>query len=266
MRRAAALLLLGSLASAQTPDYSREAIPGLPGLLWDDARTVYSAPASWTASDWRDVGLGAAAVVGAGLLLDHTFADAAARNATPGRDRIAKDIAQAGGTGGLVLMGAGYLTFTLAGKDEARSVVVDMGIATVLAQAAILPLKYGFGRVRPADDQGTHTFKPLTSNDSFPSGHTTQAFAMASALSLRVDDPWVGACAYGVAGLVAVARMETRDHFVSDVLAGALIGTGIGRATVRADQAIRFHGGKAQVSFTPAFGPGYQGLAVSARF
>jgi len=263
--RALALALVGTVVWGQTP-YSRDAIPKLPGLLWDDAKAVASAPAAWDASDWQTLGLGAAAVVGTALLLDKTLDDASRRSHTDSRDRLFKNLAQPGGTGGLVLMGAGYLGFTLLGKDEPRSVVVDMGVATVLAQAAILPLKYGLGRARPADGKGTHDFHPFSSRDAFPSGHATQAFAMASALSLRSTEPWVGWCAYGVAGLVGVARLGTRDHHASDVVAGALVGTVMGRTVVRINQGIRSRAGRAEFNLTPAFSPGFQGLTLTARF
>lgn len=264
--QALALSLAGTAAWAQSPDYRRDRFLELPGLLWDDARTLAVAPGDWTASEWKEAGLGAAAVLGVALVLDKPFDQAALRNRTESRDRLARDVAQVGGTGGLILMGAAYGGFTLIGKPEPRSVVVDMGIATVLAQVAILPLKYGFGRVRPADGLGNDAFKPFTANDSFPSGHAAQAFAMASVLSLRTENPWIGYCAYGAAGLVALARIETRDHFGSDVVAGGLVGTVIGRSVAKLDQNRRLRSGKAQITVSPLVAPGFQGLVVNARF
>ncbi|WP_306600539.1 phosphatase PAP2 family protein [Geothrix sp. 21YS21S-2] len=263
--RALALALAGTVAWSQTPsrcdDFTR-----LPGLAWEDATTLARAPGSWVASDWQALGLGAAAVVGTALLLDTTLDDASRRNRTDSRDRLFKNLSQPGGTGGLVLMGAGYLGFTLLGKEEARSVVVDMGVATVLAQVAILPLKVGLGRTRPAEEKGTHDFHPLSHQNAFPSGHATQAFAMASVLSMRSAEPWVGWCAYGVAGLVGASRLGTRDHFASDVVAGALVGTVMGRAVVRVNQGIRSRAGRAEFNVTPAFSPGFKGLTLTARF
>lgn len=264
--RALALALAGTIAWGQTPDYSRDEFPKLPGLLWDDTKAVATAPGAWTSTDWKTLGLGAAAVLGTALILDRTLDDASKRNRTSSRDKLAKDLAQPGGTGGLILLGAGYFGFSLLDKDEPRSVIVDMGVATVLAQAAILPLKYGLGRARPQDERGAHDFRPFRSQDSFPSGHAAQAFAMASVLSMRTSEPWVGWCAYGVAGLIGVARLETRDHFASDVVAGALVGTVMGRAVVRVNQGIRSRMGRAEFHITPAFSPGFKGVTLSARF
>ncbi|CAA0100098.1 Uncharacterised protein [Halioglobus japonicus] len=64
-------------------------------------------------------------------------------------------------------------------------------------------------------------------NDSFPSGHTANAFASATTLHRRYG--WqVGFPAYAVATLTGVARERARKHHWYDVLAGAVIGTATG--------------------------------------
>lgn len=75
-------------------------------------------------------------------------------------------------------------------------------------------------------------------NKSFPSGHTTIAFAAASFTSFVFskyypDSKWklpLEISLYTIAGTTAVLRVLSGNHFVSDVLSGALIGTlcGIG--------------------------------------
>jgi membrane-associated phospholipid phosphatase len=90
---------------------------------------------------------------------------------------------------------------------------------------------------------------------------------MASVISLHADSPWVSAGAYGLAGLVGLARLETRDHYTSDVLAGALIGTGIGRAVVRVNAGKRsILGPRAEINVVPVLGAGFRGLKVVAKF
>jgi hypothetical protein len=49
------------------------------------------------------------------------------------------------------------------------------------------------------------------------------------------------------------------------MLAGALIGTGIGRAVVRMDQGRRL-GTRAEIRFAPVLAPGFRGLSVMAKF
>lgn len=58
---------------------------------------------------------------------------------------------------------------------------------------------------------------------SFPSGHTTAAFMMAALIA--VFFPALTAIAYLWASLIGLSRIMLRVHFLSDVLAGALLGT-----------------------------------------
>lgn len=61
-------------------------------------------------------------------------------------------------------------------------------------------------------------------DDSFPSGHTANAFAAATTLHLRYG--WeAGVPAYGVAILVGVGRVQANKHYWKDVIAGAIIGS-----------------------------------------
>ena len=68
-------------------------------------------------------------------------------------------------------------------------------------------------------------------NQSFPSGHATNAFAIATAIATDYrDKPAVPVIAYAVATSIALARVHENVHFPADVVAGALIG----RATAKA--------------------------------
>ncbi|MDR3671667.1 MAG: phosphatase PAP2 family protein [Holophaga sp.] len=268
--RMAGLFLVGCLfpvhAWAQEPPASRmDAFPALPRLLWDDTVALVRMPGDWGSRQWTGVAWGTAAVLATGLALDRPVDRAVVRNPSPSLNNAAKNVAQLGGVGGLVLIGGGYLGSSLLGKDQARSMWVDAGIATVLARGTAFTLQWAIGRQGPGDNRGTHDFRPFSTGDSFPSGHASQAFAMASVVSMHADSPWVGAAAYGLAGLVGLARLETRDHFSSDVLAGALIGTGIGRAVVRVNQGRRA-GGRAEFTVVPVLGGGFRGLRLTARF
>ena len=65
-----------------------------------------------------------------------------------------------------------------------------------------------------------------SNNQSFPSGHTAQAFAAATFLSEEYKDqfPWMPYAAYSVAGSVGIFRMVNNKHYISDVLFGAGLG------------------------------------------
>ncbi|WP_348822241.1 phosphatase PAP2 family protein [Flavobacterium aestuarii] len=64
------------------------------------------------------------------------------------------------------------------------------------------------------------------SSYSFPSGHTSSAFATATSLSMAYPKWYVIAPSFVWAGAVGYSRMHLGVHYPSDVLAGALIGSG----------------------------------------
>ena len=95
-----------------------------------------------------------------------------------------------------------------------------------LGIAAFLRLKKATGRKRPCALE-PHCWATLLPPDqfSFPSGHTITAFAVAVSLSLFYPELAVGLffCALSV----AASRILLGMHFLSDVLAGAAIGTAL---------------------------------------
>lgn len=111
-----------------------------------------------------------------------------------------------------------------------RRELVAGGVGVALALAAAEALKQVVHRPRPADIvPGLFVAHPV-GNPSFPSGHTTAAFALAAVLSLGWPRQrwWWWALAAGV----AVSRMYLGLHYPSDCLAGALIGTSVVFGTV----------------------------------
>ncbi len=73
----------------------------------------------------------------------------------------------------------------------------------------------------------THQLRPdHSAYNSFPSGHTAQAFAAATFLSeeYKTKFKWMPYAAYGIASSVGLLRMANNKHYISDVLVGAGIG------------------------------------------
>lgn len=88
------------------------------------------------------------------------------------------------------------------------------------------------------------TYPDITQRDhvgplSFPSGHTTGAFACATALTLSTKKWEVAIPAYAYAGFVGYSRMRLGVHYPSDVLGGILVGIGSGLLTWQIDKWIR---------------------------
>src|SRR5215210_7861426 len=92
-----------------------------------------------------------------------------------------------------------------------------------MASGVSIVLKYTVGRTRPTHGD-SDDFQPFGGGTSFPSGHTTLAFAVATAIADESQNGWVDAAVYGAATLTAYARVNDDRHWASDVLAGALVG------------------------------------------
>ncbi len=74
------------------------------------------------------------------------------------------------------------------------------------------------------------------SSKSFPSGHTSYAFATATSLSIAYPKWYVIAPAYLWAGSVGYSRMNLGVHYPTDVLAGAVLGAGSAWLTWKINQ------------------------------
>lgn len=99
------------------------------------------------------------------------------------------------------------------------------GLATNLMKRAI-------GRARPLhlEELGTTYFQPHLSMEkawtfqSFPSGHAATSFAAAMVVFLLAGRRW-GILAFAVASFVALSRLVVGAHFITDIVAGAFVGS-----------------------------------------
>jgi membrane-associated phospholipid phosphatase len=253
--------------ASRVPGSDPDRFRHLPWLLLD-AKQVVTAPGRWDRSDWLMAGAGATAVLGAGLLVDHSADRFMIKHASPSWDRLARDVQNLGSTPSVVLAGGTYLVGVVFKEPEVRATGVDAMVTMGISQLLLtLPLKVAVGRTRPYLDKGAGDFHPFGGGESFPSGHATQAFALASVVAEHADQPWVTGVSYGLAGLVGLARMEQRKHFLSDVVAGGLIGTFVGKTVVSYNQSLRVSArSRVAFSFSPVLQPGGYGLTLAARF
>lgn len=135
--------------------------------------------------------------------------------------RLMRGLTRLGDTESWVLAG---LILAAAGGEAshvALRLLLGAGIATVISQI----LKRLAKRPRPAE--GIRGFAPLVETPdelSFPSGHTSVAFAVAVALSGDAT----GTVALILASGIAASRIYLGAHYPLDVAAGILLGTGSG--------------------------------------
>ena len=103
----------------------------------------------------------------------------------------------------------------------------ELLIVTGINVVTTTVLKNLVNRTRPADQYPGEIFVSNPSlGKSFPSGHTSQAFAMATTLTLQYKKWYVTAPAYLWAGCVGYSRLYMGKHYPTDVLAGAVLGAG----------------------------------------
>ena len=94
---------------------------------------------------------------------------------------------------------------------------------TIVTQGA----KYLVNRHRPYTDYPSLiTPYQVDTDPSFPSGHTSTAFATAAALSITFNKWYVAVPAYAWATGVGYSRIKLGEHYPSDVLVGAAVGIG----------------------------------------
>ena len=130
-----------------------------------------------------------------------------------------------------------------------------------------IPGKYLVGRSRPYEDQGPYQFKPLHGGQSFPSSQATQGFTLAAVFSEYAENPWASAAAYSGAALVGLGRIEQRDHYVSDVAAGAAIGIFSAKAVMLRHRRLRLGSrGQAELTVTPVWTGQQTALRASLSF
>ena len=102
-------------------------------------------------------------------------------------------------------------------------------------------IKHLVRRERPFEKESSYdplTRRPVTY--SFPSGHTFSSFAAAQTLALGLRG---GSLFFLLAGLIGFSRLYLRVHFLTDVLAGAILGIVCSRLLLPLFAVLSFFGG-----------------------
>ena len=242
------ILLLCTALNAQTlvpePDSSDTEAPAhaesLPSVLKNEAHryvtdggVILLAPLHWDGRSWTQAAIAVASVA---LLAtqDQRIDAAVAKNRSSGTDSVSSAVTPLGSYAAIGVsvasLGAGLLFKNAELRDTGRDAIE----AEIFAAGIITPiLKKTVGRLRPSQGSDADEYHPFSNDQSFPSGHSTEAFAVASVFAARSRGWVVPVIAYTLASGVALARINDRAHFASDVVAGAIIGTAVGHTVVR---------------------------------
>ncbi|MBF0207139.1 MAG: phosphatase PAP2 family protein [Oligoflexia bacterium] len=132
------------------------------------------------------------------------------------REKPLRDSASAGSVIGLGFLNAAYvLQQGLKGEVNNAELMAEASLYTALITWI---LKYSVSEARPSNPKDLR---------SFPSGHTSLAFAFASVIGARHNAIW-GTLAYLTATFVAYSRIHEDYHYLHDVVFGATLGMSYG--------------------------------------
>ena len=122
----------------------------------------------------------------------------------------------------VIICGTGFI------KHDSLIVRNSLNIGSALVVTVIITTvaKYTVNRTRPFIKYPYIEKEAAGGSPSFPSGHTSEAFALATSISLTYPKWYVIAPSFIWAGAVGYSRMDLGVHYPSDVLAGAVLGAG----------------------------------------
>lgn len=197
-----------------------------------DSVSVISSPAHWKGKDYFTL----AAVVGTGALCflsDQNIKKWVDSNNTGLFDDIWESITNIGNG---VFLGGLLASYYIVGEvfklDNMRKIAL-LGVESFVISGVLVGIfKYSIGRARPYTGESRASFHPFSSTSShysFPSGHATSAFSVATVIAEHSKEFLVDVTAYGLATLVAMSRIQKNKHWVSDVFIGSVIGILIGK-------------------------------------
>jgi membrane-associated phospholipid phosphatase len=120
-------------------------------------------------------------------------------------------------------------------REMVRNAVVILA-GEAITSGLTLAIKYSVNRDRPYTTYSDILKKTSGGGPSFPSGHTSSAFATATSVSLAYPKWYIIVPSFAWAGTVAYSRMHLGVHYPSDVLAGAVVGAGSAFLTYKINQ------------------------------
>jgi hypothetical protein len=188
-----------------------------PAFRWRVEQSVSTTP---TLPEWARGTAAAGGVILAGALLDKPvdrfMKKHAGSSVARGWDNVGKamPVLLAGGAAGAVAFGDAKMQNI--GIISLESIAGAIAVSTATKRIV--------GRARPNEELGQWSRSSDRSNASFPSNHSTVAFAAVTPFAQEYDAPWL----YGLAAAASMGRVAGREHWVSDVAAGGVLGYAMG--------------------------------------
>ncbi len=195
--------------------------------LGDAFTHTLSAPARWDSGQWLTFGL-----LAGGGVASTAFEEDLRLAVQRSRGEVGDVLERVGfwyGTpwvtvpASLLTYGAGA-AFDDDGVRDTGLMMMDVLLLVGLVQQ---PLRMIAGRARPETGEDHFSFKPFsTANDrgSFLSGHAWSAFGISNVVARQIDRGWAYGTFFALAGITGWSRLYADKHWLSDVLAGSLLG------------------------------------------
>lgn len=201
---------------------------------WYDSKNFVVSPAKWRTKQWIEFGV----VAGAGVLAytqDEKIQKYFVAHQSETAGNLSKYVFEPFGRFSPVIIGGLYLGGRLAKDNRLAGTSLTAAKAFIVSSVCAGIVKQITHRHRPyQDDIPDHANwdGPFSSIEytSFPSGHSTAAFSMATVYAMEYSSTiWVPVLAYTLAAGTAVSRLYDNDHWASDVVIGSALGFVTGR-------------------------------------
>ena len=238
------------------------------GIFSDIAHTA-SSPLIWDRSDWITAGW-VAGGTGMFIALDEEINSAFKNNRSIYTEKL-MDIFEPFGNGAFTVpaLATVYFLSHFHENEKAKRTALIATESLFITSLYTTVLKFAFGRARPHnastshDDSHTHFDGFSKNHNSFPSGHTATAFAIATVVANEYEEtPYIKPLSYGIATLTGLSRINYEAHWASDVFLGAALGY------FTAKTLLRLHNNKKGQHFTiyPRADSRGGGIVLSKKF
>lgn len=218
-------------------------------LLGSDLKQSFTKPFHMSKKDWGNLGKFTLATVALSFADEPIQSETLKlRNRNTGLNNVSKYITNFGGNyEGYTLAALGAYGFIFE-NEKIKTAVLLATQAYITGAAVETVTKFLSGRTRPSyypsgikpepKFLGPFSKTAVTSSgkklySSFPSGHTTVAFAAATVFALEYKDmPLIPIVAYGAATMIGLSRITENKHWITDVFVGAALGYLSGKQVV----------------------------------
>ncbi len=195
-------------------DTLRRDLYAWPDELWSDTKRVYTSAPNLIIL---------AATYGGALALQQTGPDDTIEDSLQHKTVFKADVADAFATAGNPALHFGVAgLWYLVGQQSQDAKTYEVG-KTLINALVINGLSTMVGKFAHFDKS------PNGQYFAFPSGHTSSTFTFASVMH-EAYGPWVGGPLYILGGLVAAERIDSGEHYFSDVIMGGVMGLVIGHS------------------------------------